>query len=64
MDFEFVEYNIIYIYFFWGESDKQQSMPELSKSWSLFLFMGLVYYLRQTKGATVRITFTILYWSI
>ena len=35
-------------------------MPELSKSCSLFLFIGFVYFLKQTKEVTVRITFTTL----
>ena len=29
-------------------------MPELSESCSLFLFMGIVYYLKRTKEATGR----------
>ena len=38
-------------------------MPDLSKSCSLFLFVGLVYYLKQTEEVTVLITFTTLYFS-
>ena len=42
-------------------------MPELLKSCSLFLFIGLVYYLKQNKEVTVCITLTTLYlpnWEI
>ena len=40
------------------QQDLSFSMPEHSKSYSLFLFIGLIYYLKQTKKVTGRIWFT------